>query len=139
MTLDAQHFGNHLYFLARLTEPFQTHATANVRQLPRQVNERAFGPDVFGGAFSDDVCTGRLIPLSFHLETGEVTWSRAIVCFDSGHARASFTENRMYVSYKTYSSSALNFSNTEKSSSVVTSPATEPLVAISRRSLRMIF
>src|ERR1051326_8660774 len=87
-------------FLARLTEHFQTHATANVRQLPRQVNERAFGPDVFGGAFSDDVCTARFIPLSFHLETGEVTWSRAIVCFDSGHARASFTENRMYVSYR---------------------------------------
>ncbi len=37
-----------------------------------------------------------------------------------------------------HSSSARNFSSTEKSSSVVTSPATEPLVAISRNKRRMI-
>jgi hypothetical protein len=39
--------------------------------------------------------------------------------------------NQSFPQKQCYSSSALNFSNTEKSSSVVTSPATEPLVAIS--------
>src|SRR6266446_3372603 len=38
-----------------------------------------------------------------------------------------------------YSSSVRSFSRTEKSSNVVTSPATEPLVAISRNKRRMIF
>src|SRR6266511_5301159 len=38
-----------------------------------------------------------------------------------------------------YSSSALSFSKTEKSSRVVTSPATVPLVAISRNNLLIIF
>jgi hypothetical protein len=38
-----------------------------------------------------------------------------------------------------HSSSVLSFSSTEKSSSVVTSPATVPLVAISRSSRRIIF
>src|SRR5450432_2763493 len=38
-----------------------------------------------------------------------------------------------------YASSSRSFSSTEKSSNVVTSPATEPLVAISRNSRRMIF
>ena len=41
--------------------------------------------------------------------------------------------------FLSYSSSDRNFSSTEKSSSVVVSPATEPLVAISRRRRRMIF
>src|ERR1051326_1659498 len=95
MTLDAQHFGNHLKFLARLTKHSQAHSTANVRQLPRQVNQCAFGSDVLGGSFSNDMCTARFIPLSLYLETGEVTWSRAIVCFDSGHVGASYSSSAL--------------------------------------------
>src|SRR6185369_11642056 len=124
MAFDAQHLGDHLKLLARFARDFEPDTTANLRQLPRQVDQRTFGSDVFRRAFRDHVRAARLVPLGANFKTRKITWARSILGFD--------------LSRHGHSSSALSFSSTEKSSRVVTSPATVPLVAISRNKRRMI-
>jgi hypothetical protein len=75
MSLNAQYLRNDLEFLSRLTEHFETHATADLWQLSWQVHQRAFGADVLGDPFGNDVSTAWLIPFSLYLEAGEVTRS----------------------------------------------------------------
>src|ERR1043165_6821469 len=124
MAFDAQDLGDYLELLARFAEHFEPHAAADIRQLPRQVNQRFFRPDVFSNTFGNDVRAARFVPLSAYFKAREITWTRSVFGFEcSGHG---------------YSSSALSFSSTEKSSSVVPSPATVTLVAISRNNRRMI-
>src|ERR1043165_7029349 len=113
MAFDAQHLGDHLQLLARFAEHFEPHSTTDVRQVTRQMDQRSFRPDVFSSAFGNHVCAARFVPLSADFEAREITWSSSIFGFDlAGHG---------------YSSSALSFSSTEKSSRGVTFPATGPL------------
>jgi hypothetical protein len=79
MALDAQHLGDHLQLLASFAEHFKPNATADVRQLSRQMYERALRANVLGCTFRNDVCAARFIPLGFDLEAGEITWSRAVL------------------------------------------------------------
>src|SRR5689334_9941769 len=86
MTLDAQHLRDHLQLLAGLAVHFKTPGTADVRQVSRYMYERSFGTAILRHPFGDDVRSARFIPLGFDLEAGEITWSRAILCFHwSGH------------------------------------------------------
>src|ERR1044072_3374332 len=123
MACDAQDLSDHLQLLASFTQHFESHTTTYVGQLSRQVHQRTFRPDIFRHTFSDYVRAGRIVPLGADFEARQIARSGAIVGFDSRHV---------------HSSSARNFSSTDKSSRVVTSPATVPLVAISRSKRRMI-
>src|SRR4029078_9954560 len=89
MSFDAKHLRYHLELLARLAEHFETHRPADVRQLSRQIDKRALGTDVLRCALGDDVRAVGHVPLGFDLEAGEITWSRATLCFHlSGAVRA---------------------------------------------------
>src|SRR6185369_3822548 len=84
MALDTQHLRDHLKLLTGFTEHFETHTTTNVGQVSREMYERALWTNVFSRAFNDDVRAAWLIPLRFHLETGEVTWAGTVLCL-CGH------------------------------------------------------
>src|SRR6185295_7937829 len=91
MSFDAKHLRDHLKLLAGLAEHFETHCAADVRKLSRQMHERALGTDILRCAFGDDVRAVGHVPLGFDLEAGEITWSRATLCFHlTGHVRPPF-------------------------------------------------
>src|SRR5258705_12100566 len=169
VTLNAEHFGNHLQPLSGFTKHLKTNAAADIGQVSRQVYKGSFRADIFWSAQGHYVSATGLVPLRFDLQACKIAWSSAVFGFYVARhnknlriwswvfgLRAlalglwfSFCHER-FGKHKGkrpkakdqspfYSSSALNFSSTEKSSSVVTSPTTEPLVAISRRSRRIIF
>src|SRR5262245_36385525 len=45
------------------------------------MHECSLWTNILGSAFDDDMRTAWLIPLRFYLETGEITWAGAVVCF----------------------------------------------------------
>src|SRR5688500_3368959 len=75
MALDAQHFGNHLELLTRLSENFETDPAPDLRQLSWKMNQRSFRADVLRGPFRDDVRAAWFVPLGLNFESCKVTWS----------------------------------------------------------------
>jgi hypothetical protein len=68
IALDAQNLRDYLQFLSIPTLHFQAHATANVRQPSREMDECAFRAHVFRCALRQDVGATRLIPFGAHFE-----------------------------------------------------------------------
>src|SRR4051812_29545627 len=105
MTLDAQHLRDHLQFLTGLAEHFETHATTDRGELSRQVYECAFRSNVLSDAFGDDMRAAWFIPLRFHLETCEITWTGAVLFLHlSGHGRPSSFRRNIWPQRSTKSS-----------------------------------
>src|SRR6266851_10272884 len=112
------------------------------------MHQCSFWSNILCNAFGHHVGAARLVPFSANLETGQITCPGARFGFNLARHNLkllsvlpslALSKTQDQQNQKLHSSSALSFSRTEKSSNVVTSPATDPLVAISRNSRRMIF
>jgi hypothetical protein len=91
MAFDAEDLSDDLELLACFVEDFETHATADFRQLSWQVYERAFRTNILSGALGHDVRAAWVVPLGFYLEAREVTWSGTIVSLNVSRHVASFS------------------------------------------------
>ena len=60
---------------------FEPHASADLRELARQMDQGAFRADVFGRAFGHDVSAVRFVPFSAHFKRGQIAWSGSMIDF----------------------------------------------------------
>src|SRR5258705_13214239 len=81
VTLNAEHFCNHLQTLSGFTEHLKTNAAADIGQVSRQVYKGSFRADIFRSALGNYVSATWFVPLRFDLQACKIAWSSAVLGF----------------------------------------------------------